>query len=1010
MTGSSFSKRRPSAMKALSICGRMAGVVRAFQLVRNLRLPAGRLSRPGAARAVALALVCLPASTICCSPRTDSEPESPGATVSTGRLSSGMGVVLLQNRGAPMICSSVIVKAGVMYETPEMNGASHMLEHLLFNGTTSRTQEELYDEVDFYGGYNNATTRVDHTLFQMLMPSEHVEHGLDVQADMLFNSTLPPEKLEKERGIVMEEIGKDEDDPGYAARSFFDRIFYGDSPRGMPALGTRETVSEMSGEAIEAYYRRHYRPDNMVALVMGDFDGAGMMGLLERYFGAGAAGPAPGETDPSGGEPDEATPSPGRSGSSDRPSPLPRERPWDPYEIYTTPLDAERNHFYIAWPVPGRRGYDDPGEHRAGGADADEPSSAAEDAGGATGGQRQAPGGHEANHTADDHVAAFTLLEWLLNYGPSSGLDKVLKAEDRSIAHHVGASYAPYARDGLFQIWAQSDQDVATADFVASAIEALARIAGPGPDAEELRGAYVSTITEEIYNGERIHHYSMLKAPALAAMSPEEFVDELERGSSTSRARIMEAARSLLLEVPFVVIAAGPGLREGVGRYPFSPPTLEGAPDSDRAEPPTLSPSSAGIPLASSRETVRKEIPGGPVAIVRQNPDSRVFAVHVLVRHRSHMEPPDKNGIADMLHRLLPAGTTDKDREELERELNAIGARLKVTDNPYIPFDDYYFVPEYSYLRLDTIDLFYREGLGLLAEMIKRPRLEEEDIERVRAEMLAALGKAMASTSSMAKRLYRETLFAGTPLASPPEGLPRTISSITREDLEAFHADYMDPSNLIVSVVSNVDASAVVEELESTLSGSSASRPSYEYKMPPTEPRLVTENMGKGQSYIYVGFTFEADHEDEAALAVMARILSDRMAFEIRERQGLAYRVGASLHLRPQGAWLSASMGTRPANIEVAKTAMLEVFHDMGEAEISEDDVERTRNSMLGRHLMRTIFSMGRAYHEGLGEFFGGDRQGDGLLKRAEGVTPAEVKRVASKYLSHDDFLVVVVE
>jgi predicted Zn-dependent peptidase len=999
-------------MKALSIFGRIAGSAKALPSVRSLKLPAA------AVRTFTLLLVCSAALALYCSPRPDSEPHSPGPAVSTAGLSSGMDVVLLRNRGAPMICSSVVVKAGVMYETPEMNGVSHMLEHLLFNGTTSRTQEELYDEVDFYGGYNNATTRTDHTLFQMLMPSEHIEHGLDIQADMLFNSTLPPEKLEKERGIVIEEIGKDEDDPGYAAGNFFDRVFYGDSPRGMPALGTRETVSEMSRGAIDAYYRRHYRPDNMVALVMGDFDGAEMMGLLERYFGAEAAGVAPAQTDRGGGEPDETTSSPGRFGSPDEPGLSPSERPWDPYEIYTIPLDAERNYFYIAWPLPGRRGYDDLGEARTGGAVGDEPPAAAEDAGGAPvtdaeateSGRRPAPDDEETHHTADDRVAAFTLLEWLLNSGPSSDLDKVLKAEGRSIAHHVGASYTPYSRDGLFQIWAQSDPDVATADFVASAIEAIARIAGPGPDAEELRGAHVSTITEEIYNSERIHHYSMLKAPALAAMSPEELVDELKRGSPASRARIMEAARSLLLEVPFVVCAAGPGLKEGVRRYPYSPPTLEGPGDSAPAEPPTLDPASAGIPLASSRRTVREEIPGGPVAIVRHNPDSRVFAVHVLVRHRSRMEPPGKAGIADMLHRLLPAGTTDKNREELERELNAIGARLKVTDNPYIPFDDYYFVPEYSYLRLETIDLFYREGLGLLAEMMNSPRLEEDDIERVRAEMLAAVGKASESTSSKAKRIYHENLFAGTALASPPEGYQRTISSITREDLDAFHAEYMDPSNLIVSIVSNVDASAVVEDLRGILSGSSASQPSYEYKMPPTEPRVVTDSMEKGQSYIYVGFTFEPDHEDEAALAVMARILSDRMAFEIRERQGLAYRVGASLHLRPQGAWLSASMGTRPANVEVAKTAMLEAFHDMAEAEISEDDVERTRNSMLGRHLMRTIFSMGRAYHEGLGEFFGENRQGDGLLRRAEGVTPADVKRVALKYLSHDDFLVVVVE
>jgi predicted Zn-dependent peptidase len=159
-----------------------------------------------------------------------------------------------------------------------------------------------------------------------------------------------------------------------------------------------------------------------------------------------------------------------------------------------------------------------------------------------------------------------------------------------------------------------------------------------------------------------------------------------------------------------------------------------------------------------------------------------------------------------------------------------------------------------------------------------------------------------------------------------------------------------------------------------------------------------------------MGFTFEPTPQDEPALAVMAQILSDRMAFEIRERQGLAYMVGAGLTLRPQGAWLTASMGTRPANIEVAVNAMREAFREMAGTQVSQEDIERTRNSMLGRHLMRTMFSMGRAYHAGLGELFGEERQGWGLLERVKRVKPADVERVASRYLSRDDMLVVVVE
>jgi zinc protease len=884
---------------------------------------------------------------LACSPKPASEPEGQGAGVSVERLSSGMEVVLLQNRSTPMICSSVVVKAGVMYETPELNGASHMLEHLLFNGTKNRTQEQLYDEVDFYGGYNNATTRADHTLFEMLMPAEHIAHGLEIQADMLFNSTLPPEKLEKERGIVMEEIGKDEDDPSYTVDNFFDRIFYGDSPMGRPALGTREMVSQMSREAIADYYHKHYTPENMVAFVIGDFDRSEMMTLLERYFGSAAVGPATGRADAGGGPPSMS------------------DLSWEPYEIYTRRLEGGRNYVQIGWPVAGWRG---------------------------------------------DDAAALRLIEWLLNSGPVSGLDQALKGEGRNLADLAGASYTPYSNAGVFRIWAQSSPEVDTSEVLTAVIGALARIAGPGPDAQELRGAYISMATEEIYQSERIHYFSMLKAPALAAMSPEEFVKELKNPTVASEAQVMKAARGLLLEIPFVVCAAGPALEEGHTPYAYFAPPLEGEATAEPVEPPKLDASSAGIPMASSHKTVRREIPGGPVAIILQNPDSRVFAVHVLIRDRSAMEPPGKEGIADMLHRLLPAGTVDKDRETLERELSDIGAELKVTDNPYIPYDDYYFVPDYSYLRLDTIDIFYKKGLQLVAEMLTSPRFDEAEIERVRQEMLAAVGKAEGSTRATAKRLYYETLLAGTPLAASPQGTSGSIASITRDDLIAFHRKYMDPSNLIVSVACNVEAESVLSELGRTLSGSTTPRPAHDFKLPPTASQEVTQRIGKGQSYIYMGFTCQPSEEDEAPLAVMTQILSDRMSFDIREKQGLAYMIGADLSLRPQGAWLTASMGTSPENIDAAKKAMLGAFPDMAAAEISQEDVERTRNSMLGRHLMRTMFSMGRAYHAGLAELFGENRQGSGLLEAAKRVQPADVHRVASRYLSGDEFLVVIVE
>jgi len=915
--------------------------------------------------AAALAAASVLAAGQSCSPKRSEEPAS-GPSVSVRELSNGMKVVMVQNRSAPMICSTVIVKAGVVNETPELNGASHMLEHLLFNGTSNRTQEQIYNEVDFYGGYNNATTRTDHTMFQILMPAEHIEHGLDVQSDMLFNSTLPAEKLEKERGIVIEEIGKDEDDPGYEAGLFFDKIFYGDSPMGMPALGSRETVSAMTREAIAEYYHRYYRPENMVALVMGDFRVDDMTALMERYYGNKAAHSTGARRSGRESEPPEASPQKG-------------SRPWEPYSLYTTRLEADRNYVQVSWPAPG---WD------------------------------------------SEESLAYATLEWLLNSGSMSSLDRALNSGGRNLALLSGAGYAGYKEGGIFSAWAQTPPDVEPREVAAAMLQAVRRLASDGPGAEEYRGAAVSMTTQDIYNLERIHYFVMFKAPMLAVLTPSVFARRIGSPPYAPVSDVVSAARALVSRVPFVACAAGPSLAEEVRRLDYSPASFAAQP-AEEQEATAVDLSAERLPLASERATRRVEIEGGPVVIVKQNPDSRVFAVHVLVKDRAAFEPPGKDGIADMLHRLLPAGAGSRDREAIERELNSIGAELKVTDNPYIPYDDYYFSPEYSYIRLTTIDVFYKRALRLLGDLVTNPVLQESEIERVRGEMLAAASRAEAGTRSSARRLFYRTLFEGTPLARPPEGSPESISSTTRDDLVAFHSEYLHPSNLVISVVSNIEADNVVSELKEALGftprrgagprgerAAPAPPPSRDvsYSLPATSAKTVRRKKARGQGYIYMGYVLHPEEQDEAALAVATRILSDRMAFEIRERRGLAYSVGASLALRPQGAWLIASMGTRPENIEEAREAIEQAFDDMSKTPVEKEEIQRTLNSMAGRYLMRTLSSMGQAYYACLAEFFGAGRQGEGLIDKAKRVSPEDIDRASSKYFSSEAAVTVIVE
>src|SRR5262245_465920 len=208
------------------------------------------------------------------------------ATAVEHTLSNGLRVVLLQHRANPMVASAVVVGAGVVDEPPASTGASHFLEHLLFNGTTTRSQRQLYDDVDRIGAYNNATTREDHTLFTLLVAKEHAEEGLALQADMLFRSTIPAESFEKERKIVLEELARDRSDPSYDVGAGFRAMAYAGTPISRPVLGTEASLAGIRRDQVLAYYKARYVPSNMTLVVMGDFETNDMLAAITRTFGA----------------------------------------------------------------------------------------------------------------------------------------------------------------------------------------------------------------------------------------------------------------------------------------------------------------------------------------------------------------------------------------------------------------------------------------------------------------------------------------------------------------------------------------------------------------------------------------------------------------------------------------------------------------------------------------------------------------------------------------------------
>jgi zinc protease len=191
--------------------------------------------------------------------------------VRVGRLDNGMDVVLVENHSVPMIAANIIFKVGSRDETWNTWGSAHFLEHMLFNGTKNRTQEEIYAAFDRIGAYDNAHTGSDFTDFMVLTSRDQFATGFDVLAEMCFESTLPPNKLEKERGIVEEEIARGQTS-GDDNSGGIDNLLYGSSPLSREVLGTTESIARLDRDSVLAFYHSWYAPNNALLFTTGDFD------------------------------------------------------------------------------------------------------------------------------------------------------------------------------------------------------------------------------------------------------------------------------------------------------------------------------------------------------------------------------------------------------------------------------------------------------------------------------------------------------------------------------------------------------------------------------------------------------------------------------------------------------------------------------------------------------------------------------------------------------------------
>ncbi len=201
-------------------------------------------------------------------------------------LSNGLRIITIPMKETQSAIGMVLVEAGSDYETPEINGLSHFLEHMCFKGTANRDSNKIKTELDGMGASSNAFTGNEYTGYYAKTHYKKIDKVIDLVSDIYLNPTFPQKDIDIERGVIIEEINMYEDLPSVTVRwDVWAKLLYGDSPAGRTILGPKENIKTLQRDDFVKYHDNHYVPGKTVVVVAGNIDQTKILKQIKDTFG-----------------------------------------------------------------------------------------------------------------------------------------------------------------------------------------------------------------------------------------------------------------------------------------------------------------------------------------------------------------------------------------------------------------------------------------------------------------------------------------------------------------------------------------------------------------------------------------------------------------------------------------------------------------------------------------------------------------------------------------------------
>jgi predicted Zn-dependent peptidase len=406
------------------------------------------------------------------------------------------------------------------------------------------------------------------------------------------------------------------------------------------------------------------------------------------------------------------------------------------------------------------------------------------------------------------------------------------------------------------------------------------------------------------------------------------------------------------------------------------------------------------VPVAASAQSggvTRTRLPNGLTVLVRENPAAPVVAISLMVKMGTRTETPDIAGISNLLQQMLVRGTEKLDGEQIAEAADRMGGSI-----------DAYGDADYSEIAATALSRNWQEMLELIGDCALRPTLPDGTVQAVRDFLVRQIRNRGDKPFDVASDTMRAALFGSNPYGWDPLGRRESVEKLTRETLLAYYRRYYVPGQLVLAVVGDVKTAEVIPQVQrifGAMPAGAVASPAVPAPPAMAATREVSVVPGAQAQILMAALAPALTHPDHPPLKVLTALLGGGMASrffsELRDQQALAYTTLAQYPARVDTSAFISILGTAPENVPKAAPALTQQLERIRTQQASAEEVAVARAYVLGSQAMDRRTNARQAWYLAFYEIAGvGYEFLDRYAADVKKVTPADVQRVAQKYLS----------